>query len=131
VRRGRGLTVLCSALGAALALRCDPVPDLYVVSASVDAGGADTNTGFDAGDASPDAAESGAPDAGPDECMGLSCPACPPNPGECCPSGIPCVGDNCSADCDAGCAGCGPGEMCCSKQGGQPLCRNIEGGKCP
>ena len=107
-------------LGASLLWGCDPVPDLYVVDASVDAA-----------DAGPDAAEGGAQDAGEEACVGVSCPACAPNPGQCCPSGIPCLGTGCAADCDAGCAACDPGEMCCSKQGGQPVCRSIDGGKCP
>jgi len=127
VRLGRSLVML----GASLGCGCDPIPALYVVDASVDAGAAEASTAVDAADAGPDAAEGGTGDAGAEACVGVSCPACPPNPGECCSSGIPCVGDNCAADCDAGCGSCGLGEMCCSKQGGQPVCRDVDGGKCP
>ncbi len=129
----RRLAIPC----AALLWGCDPVPDLYVVDASIeagpaDAGQADASGGFDAGDSPEGAADGGVEDAGPEAaCVSISCPACPPNPGQCCSSGIPCLGANCAADCDAGCAGCNPGEMCCSKQGGQPLCRSVDSGKCP
>jgi hypothetical protein len=119
VRPGRALAMLC----ASLASGCDAVPDLYVVDASVDAGAAETDAGSDAADA---AQETGT-DA--EACASVSCPACPPNPGMCCASGIPCLGDDCAADCEGGCSSC-VGELCCSKQGGQPVCRG-DGGKCP
>ena len=120
-------------LGASLAWGCDPVPDLYVVHASVDAGSglADAIAVVDAGDGGEDAAEGAAGDAGPEGCSGVSCPGCAPNPGECCSSGIPCVGVNCATDCDGGCSACGSGEMCCSKQVGQQICRGVDAGKCP
>jgi hypothetical protein len=119
-------------LSASLLWGCDPVPDLYVVDGSVDTGSADATAAFDAADSGQDAAEGGAQDAAAEEaCVGVSCPACAPNPGQCCPSGIPCLGNSCATDCDAGCAACDPGEMCCSKQGGQPVCRSIDAGKCP
>jgi hypothetical protein len=107
---------------------CDAVPDLFVTDASLDSNEAEANPAFDAGDAGQDAAQ----DAGPDTCLSVSCPACPPNPGMCCAgSGIPCLGSNCEVDCTGGCLACTPGETCCSKQGGQPICRNADGGKCP
>ena len=112
------------------------MPDLYVVDGSlvvdtsVEAGPAEASA-LDAGDTGPDAVDGGGDDGGPEACVGVSCPACAPNPGQCCSNGIPCLGANCASACDAGCAACLPGEMCCSKQGGQPLCRSLDGGKCP
>jgi hypothetical protein len=120
--RLRNALAVCALLGSG----CDAVPDLYVVDASIDV----AEAGLDAADAEAGDAslETGA-DAGPEACTSVSCPACPPNPGMCCASGIPCLGDNCAADCDGGCSSCA-GELCCSKQGGQPVCRG-DGGKCP
>jgi len=121
------LGILCASMG----LGCDAVPDLYVVDASADAGvteaSGEESTALDAGDSG----DGGAGDAGPEACVGLSCPACPPNPGECCSNGVPCVGANCGVDCSGGCASCIAGEMCCSKQGGPAVCRELDGGKCP
>jgi hypothetical protein len=100
---------------------CDPVPVLYVVDASTDAGAAEVGSSVDAGGSGEDSASS----------CGVRCPACPPNPGQCCPSGIPCLGDSCALDCDAGCSACNAGEVCCSKPMGQPVCRSLDSGKCP
>jgi hypothetical protein len=131
VRRRLLLGILC----ASLAPGCDPVPDLYVVDSSADAGateaGGDDGAAVDAADAGDGAVEGGAGDAAPEACVGLSCPECPPNPGACCSNGVPCVGLNCGVDCAAGCASCVAGEMCCSKQGGPAMCRELDGGKCP
>jgi hypothetical protein len=121
VKLPTALLVLCASLAAG----CDAVPDLFVVDASVDA----AEVGLDATSDTSDAEPADAGDAAPEACTSVSCPACPPNPGMCCASGIPCLGDNCPADCDAGCSSCA-GELCCSKQGGQPVCRG-DGGKCP
>ncbi len=115
------MVILC----ASLASGCDAVPDLFVIDGSVDASEAGLDAGFDA----PDAEQETGADVGPEACTSLSCPACPPNPGMCCASGIPCLGDNCPADCDAGCSSCA-GALCCSKKGGQPVCR-ADGGTCP
>ena len=122
--------LLMGSLCASLAAGCDAVPDLYVVDASVDTGA--TEAGGEDGVAV-DAADSGdgAGDATTEACVGLSCPACPPNPGQCCSNGVPCVGSNCGVDCAGGCASCVAGEMCCSKQGGPAVCRGLDGGKCP
>jgi hypothetical protein len=123
VRISRTMAALCSALP----LGCDPVPDLYVVDASVDAGSeADA-----AQDISAEIGPADAQDTGPEACVGLSCPSCPPNPGTCCADGVPCVGNDCAVDCAGACSACTSGEMCCSKQGGQPVCRSLDGGKCP
>jgi hypothetical protein len=109
---------------------CDAVPDLYVLDASLDASEAEANAALDAADAGQDAAGD-AQDAEPEACLGVSCPACPPNPGTCCANGVACLGSNCETDCTAGCLECSSSETCCSKQGGQPVCRNADGGKCP
>jgi hypothetical protein len=114
------------------AIGCDAVPDLFVTDASLDGSEAEANAAFDAGDAGQDAAGD-AQDAGPEACPGVSCPGCAPNPGMCCASGVACLGSNCATDCTGGCLACTPSETCCSKQGGQPVCRNADGGggKCP
>ena len=115
----RAMALLCGWLVGA----CDAVPDLYVVDASVDdvaEAGTEAATGM--GDAGQD--------TGPEACVAVSCPDCPPNPGTCCLGGVACMGNNCATDCTA-CSACAPGDVCCSKQGGPPLCRNADAGKCP
>ena len=113
----RQLVVLC----ASLALGCDAVPGLYVIDASTDGVASSADAGADGAEESLEAA--------PPVCTGVSCPSCPPNPGACCASGVACLGSNCDVDCAAGCLACA-GQVCCSKQGGQPVCRG-DGGKCP
>jgi hypothetical protein len=127
VKHGCSAVLLLSWLVAG----CDAVPDLYVVDATVDTSmGTDAGESSDGGDAALDAGDAGDAEQETGPCVGLSCPACAPNPGMCCDSGIPCVGTDCAASCGA-CSTCAPGQMCCSKQGGPPLCRDIDGGKCP
>jgi hypothetical protein len=106
---------------------CDAVPDLYAVGAA-DATSASDGEG-DGADVAADVAADAAADAPAEACTGVSCPACPPNPGECCSNGVACLGNNCAADCSA-CSACAPG-ICCSKQGGSPVCRAADAGKCP
>jgi hypothetical protein len=108
-------------LGSPLALGCDAVPDLYVVvDASVGDGSSGDEGAFESGDAG---------DAGSEACTGVSCPDCPPNPGMCCNATTPCEGANCAVDCAGGCSSC-TGQLCCSKQGGPPMCRG-DASKCP
>jgi hypothetical protein len=127
------------ALGGALALACDAVPDLYVADASIDAttgavdGGTDDGPGaIDAGlDAGVDAGSDAGPEAEPDACGPVSCPSCAPPGGQCCAGDIPCFGNNCTKDC-AACSGCPAGDICCSKPGNaKPGCRAADAGACP
>ena len=124
----RGLIVA----GFTLTLGCNAVPDLYVIAPDATANSDAADASFasdamDAGDGNGGADAVG--DAAVEGCTGVSCPACPPNPGTCCEGGVACIGDNCANDC-AACEACAPG-VCCSKQGGAPVCRAADAGKCP
>jgi hypothetical protein len=107
---------------------CDPVPNLYVIPD--DAAVAPNDAGNPGNPADGGADADAASDVAAEGCDGVSCPACPPNPGMCCPSGVACLGDNCAVDCASACSACAPG-ICCSKQGGSPVCRSADAGQCP
>jgi len=137
-RSRRASSVL--SLAALLTAGCDGVPQLYVVNGSTTdatmSGSADSGA-VDSGGLDAEGDGDGAPiESGPEACSGVSCPGCPPSPGACCPSGIPCEGNNCAAECTLACTSCTDGQICCAKKadakdgGPGATCREADAGKC-
>jgi hypothetical protein len=121
------LLVLFAASTFAVAAACESVPALTFRAPDAELD-----------EAGPDAGDGGRLDGQIDDGPSIACDpdALPPNLAMCCPNGSGCGGNACSAaacsECQA--AGCGPGDLCCTKStGGAPArCSGrILGQTCP